>query len=165
MHPAEGQCDQPIVRVSPVLRRAGQRAVRLTGLAVAAPCAAVLVLAAMLHPDSRGYDTHTQLGLPPCGFVQRTGLPCPTCGMTTAFSHLMRGRPLKALRTQPFGAVLGVATILAAAAGFWQAVSGRNVLGRLRPRPWWFWLLGAGVMVGWAAKIAIGLATGELPIH
>ncbi len=48
-----------------------QRHLRLLGLLVALPAAAMLVLAVCMHPDARGYDTHTQLGLPPCGFMTR----------------------------------------------------------------------------------------------
>ncbi|MCA9610613.1 MAG: hypothetical protein KC619_33690, partial [Myxococcales bacterium] len=38
---------------------------------------AVLVTAAMLTPSPEGHGTHTQLGLPPCGFLVYTGYPCP----------------------------------------------------------------------------------------
>ena len=35
--------------------------------------------------------THQQLGLPPCTFLEVTGVPCPACGMTTSFALLVRG--------------------------------------------------------------------------
>ena len=66
----------------------------------------VLVAAAMLEPDVRGYGTHTQLGLPPCGFRFLTGLPCPGCGLTTAFAHAIRGEWLSALSANPLGMLL-----------------------------------------------------------
>jgi len=73
---------------------------------------AVLILAALLHPDASGLGTHTGLGLPPCGFRQMTGKPCPSCGMTTCFAWLVRGRPVEAWQAQP----AGVAVFLSAAA-------------------------------------------------
>ncbi len=65
--------------------------------------AAVLVVAAWLTPAPGGIGTHTELHLPPCGFYVLFHRPCPSCGMTTAFSWLMHGRPLEALRAQPAG--------------------------------------------------------------
>ena len=51
---------------------------------------AVIALAATLSPDPSGHGTHQQLGLPPCGFIYVTGYPCPGCGLTTAFAHMVR---------------------------------------------------------------------------
>lgn len=72
--------------------------------------AAVLALAAWLTPDPAGHGTHTQLGLPPCGFLLVTGLPCPGCGLTTAFSAMMHGDLVAAARANPFGVLLFAAT-------------------------------------------------------
>ena len=134
--------------------------VRWVGLAVAVPCVAVLVMAVWLRPDSRGYDTHTQLGLSACGFMQTTGLPCPTCGMTTSFAYMAEGRPVMAVRTQAFGAVLFVLTAAAGGVGLAQLVTGRNLLGRFRPRTWWLWAGLAGGIAGWAIKLAAEVSAG-----
>ena len=52
-----------------------------------------------------------------CGFKQQTGLPCPTCGMTTATLAFAQGRILEAFYIQPacgfLCSVLVVVTILA----------------------------------------------------
>jgi hypothetical protein len=52
--------------------------------------------------------THTQLGLPPCQFLMLTGLPCPSCGMTTSFALLVRGDAVSALRANSVGVLLAV---------------------------------------------------------
>src|SRR5512136_652854 len=85
---------------------------RLAWAGVAVSCAAVLVLARLLHPDPRGFGTHEQMGMPPCSSVLLTGLPCPTCGMTTAFSWVMHGHLWLAAKAQPAGLLSCLATIL-----------------------------------------------------
>ena len=66
-------------------------------------------LAATLEPDPRGYGTHRQLGLPPCTVRLLLGIPCPSCGMTTSFAHLMRGQVADALRANAAGLLLALA--------------------------------------------------------
>jgi len=56
----------------------------------------VFVIAAILSPyDAAGrplsHGTHRQLGLPPCTMKALTGVPCPSCGMTTSISLVMHG--------------------------------------------------------------------------
>ena len=85
---------------------------RIIAAAIFTPCFAVLALAAWLEPSSEGMGTHTQLGLPACGFIQVTGYPCATCGCTTAFSHAANGSLLDAFLTQPFGATLALLTAM-----------------------------------------------------
>jgi hypothetical protein len=70
----------------------------LIGLAMAA-----LGLARLLQPSPRGFGTHEQLGLPPCFFLKLTGLPCPSCGLTTSLAHAARFHFFEAFITQPFG--------------------------------------------------------------
>jgi hypothetical protein len=61
-----------------------------------------------IEPDPRGYGTHEQFGLPACTFLQTTGLPCPSCGMTTSFAYLARGRLVEAMRANLAGGVLAI---------------------------------------------------------
>jgi hypothetical protein len=56
--------------------------------------------------------THQQLGLPPCTSVQWFGIRCPSCGMTTSWSHLVRGNVLSAFRVNAGGALLGAAALV-----------------------------------------------------
>lgn len=81
---------------------------RFTFVLVAVALAGVLLLARWLKPDERGYGTHEQLGLPPCAFRALTGIPCPSCGMTTSFAFVVRGRLLSAAWTNPGGCLLAV---------------------------------------------------------
>ncbi|MBS0198219.1 MAG: DUF2752 domain-containing protein [Planctomycetes bacterium] len=85
---------------------------------VAIGCLAVLTLAAYLQPSSAGHGTHTQLGMPPCGWVMAFNRPCPTCGMTTSFSYAAHMRLWSSFVAQPAGCLLAVLT----ASGFWAAV-------------------------------------------
>lgn len=91
---------------------------RLLALLIAVLCLTLLGTAAALTPAPAGHGTHLALGLPACGWVISYGRPCPTCGMTTAFSLLTHGRPLDAFLAQPFGAVLATGT----AVTFWGSV-------------------------------------------
>lgn len=81
---------------------------------------AVFGTACVLVPDSSGMGTHRQLGLPPCTFLNVTGLVCPQCGLTTSFALLVRGRIGEALWANPAGPVLAV---MLAAVWPWLLVS------------------------------------------
>jgi hypothetical protein len=128
-------------------------------------CGAILALAAWLEPDPRGYGTHQRLGFGKCGMLITTGLPCPTCGMTTAFAYTVRGRPIRAFLAQPAGFLLALATVGCAAGAAWVTVSGRMPrlpLPFVTPYRLFFALL--AVLIGsWAFKIVFGLLTGALP--
>lgn len=80
-----------------------RRPVRWTSALMFAGSSAALILSLVLSPDARGYGTHEQLGLPPCGFLASFGMPCPFCGATTSVCLVMRGRFIAALRAQPIG--------------------------------------------------------------
>ncbi len=71
---------------------------------------AVLITAATLTPSAAGHGTHTQLGLPPCGFLVYTGYPCPGCGLTTSFSNMIRLQVVGAFHANPFGILLFLCT-------------------------------------------------------
>lgn len=73
---------------------------------------AVLVTARSLHPSIRGLGTHEQLGLPPCPFFLLTGIPCPSCGLTTSFAHAARFHFYDAFIAQPFGLIVFCLTVL-----------------------------------------------------
>lgn len=69
-------------------------------------------LATTVAPDPRGFGTHQQFNLPPCTFQSQFHLPCPACGMTTAFSHFVRGHWLQALQSSTTAFVLAIHCLL-----------------------------------------------------
>lgn len=124
---------------------------------LAAVALAVLVTSSILRPAEAGVGTHTQLGLPACGWMLAAGYPCPTCGMTTSFAAAANAQPLRAISTQPFGAVLALLT----SAFFWGALHvavfgsklGRIVESWLRPRVLWVVLV--VFFLAWAYKVLV----------
>ncbi|HEU0175376.1 MAG TPA: DUF2752 domain-containing protein [Blastocatellia bacterium] len=71
-----------------------------------------LITARLLQPSPRGVGTHEQLGLPPCVFLRLTGIPCPSCGLTTCFAHAARLNFYEAFVAQPFGLIIFCLTAL-----------------------------------------------------
>ena len=87
------------------------RPVRGVLFGIAAGLVAVFAIAGWLNPyDASGrprrMETHLQLGLPPCTFRVVTGVPCPSCGMTTSFALLVRGDVGNSLRANAVGTLL-----------------------------------------------------------
>jgi hypothetical protein len=122
-------------------------------------CAAMLAVGLWLTPDKSGAGTHQELGLPPCGLLQTTGIPCPTCGCTTAVSYLAHGHVVASFLTQPFGFVVGLLavilvplTLVGVITGLWRGPS-MWVLGW----HWRYWTYGSlALLLGaWVYKIII----------
>jgi hypothetical protein len=93
------------------------RWVRVTLVGIAVFLVAVFTVAVLLNPynddgTARRMATHTELGLPQCTFYQITGLPCPSCGMTTSFSLLVRGDLVNSLRANCVGTLLAVVCLV-----------------------------------------------------
>ncbi len=128
-------------------------------------CLAVLGLAAALKPNPNGLGTHRQLGYSTCPALMISGYPCPTCGMTTAFAHTIRGELAAAFHAQPAGFALALATTLIAAIASFTAVTGRVwVVNWYRVSPVWVPIGLAGLLFsGWVYKMTTGLAAGTLP--
>ena len=59
-----------------------------------------------------------------CGFQQKYGLPCPTCGMTTAALAFAQGKIFEALYIQPACALLCCVLVVIAFLAFVIAVFG-----------------------------------------
>jgi hypothetical protein len=85
----------------------------------------LLAVAAALKPDPSLYGTHQQLGLPPCTFLVLFGIPCPTCGMTTAWACLMHAEFFRAFQANAGGALMGLSAMAAVPWLMVSAVRGR----------------------------------------
>jgi hypothetical protein len=77
----------------------------------------VFYLATQVHPfnvDGSPMRTgsHQTLGLPNCRFKEMTGMPCPSCGMTTSFAFLVRGDLVNSVKANWVGTGLAVFCIL-----------------------------------------------------
>lgn len=153
----------PIIysRSSPSALSAGRLrpGARLLALVVAVSCLSVLVLAAILPPSPNGVGSHRALGLNSCQFLDSTGLPCPSCGMTTSFTWFARGNLLASVYVQPMGTALAAIAAACVWGGFYVAVTGRPVYRLLRLMPGRYYLLpllALGVLA-WGWKILIHL--------
>ena len=121
-------------------------------------CVSVFVigLALKMEPASGGVGTHKQLGLPSCAWMSY-GVPCPSCGMTTAVSYCVRGSFFKAFATQPAGVFFGLAIGVVGILGFWIVITGTSFSWII---PYVFssfmgWSLVIIVIFSWLYKIVI----------
>src|SRR5262249_51241217 len=105
---------------------------RLGAAGMAVACGGGLGVAAWLRPDPSGGGNHTEIGLESCQFLLRTGIPCPTCGMTTSFSHFAHGQFLASAYVQPMGAVLALLTAMLFWGALYVAMTGKPAF-RLMP--------------------------------
>ncbi len=151
----------PITMVEARVAAAGQASStrrRLVAVVVTLAAATILGLAAYLEPSPTGVGTHTQLpAMPTCGWLVTMDLPCPTCGMTTAFAHAANGNLLAAIGAQPLGAVLALATAMALLVGGYTAVTGSRA-GAVFASLWGrraAWILAAGATGAWVYKVLV----------
>jgi hypothetical protein len=132
---------------------------RLLAILISSACLFLLVTATRLTPSPSGMGTHTQLGLDQCQFALRTGVPCPSCGMTTSFAWFARANFPASFYVQPMGALLALAATMTFWAAFYVALSGRSVyrLIMLGPTRYYVPLFMALAIAAWAWKIFIHL--------
>jgi len=153
--PADKSAEHPlgplIYRYAPIDRRAARR----RALIITAATAALLLVSFWLEPDPAGLGTHTQLGIARCTWPATVGVPCPTCGMTTAFALTVRGRFIAAFRVQPMGMLLACTTFLVllfALREAWTLRAWRVNWYRVRPL-WCMAFVTALVLGAWLYKI------------
>jgi len=129
---------------------------RVFALVLAIGCAGVLSVAAWMSPSTAGHGTHTQLGLASCGWMLKYGKPCPTCGMTTSWSHAAEGNLAASFATQPFGSLLAVLTAAMLWGALYVAATGSRLgsvaVSMLRPSVLWTMAGMAGA--AWVYKLA-----------
>lgn len=140
--------------------------VRTWSAAVLLACLTVLGIAWTLKPDARGYGTHEQLGLARCASLTMTGLPCPTCGMTTAYAFAVRGQLVQSIQAQAAGFVLAIATAVAAGVGLFTTFSGKRIcINWYRVNPTrLIWLVTLGFLLAWGLKIGLALLSPDVPV-
>ena len=120
---------------------------------------AILAVAAWLEPDSAGFGTHTQLGFSECVIMKRFSMPCPMCGMTTTFALMADLRPLQAIKNQPFGFILFLATVVIAVVSAVEIAKPRSLWSKLSRLTHGLEIkvvaaLFVSMMIAWAYKIA-----------
>lgn len=147
----------PIVYASPISTARDGWTARLIALGVAIACLAPLVTAALLMPNPQGTGSHEGLGLARCQFMYRTGIPCPSCGMTTSWTWFVRGNLLASFYVQPMGCVLAFLAACGVWAGLYVALTGRPVyrLSRVVNGRYVLVPLLAFAILAWAWKIFI----------
>ena len=131
---------------------------RLLALSIGLLSLSVLITAAKLQPAKEGTGTHTEMGMAQCQWMARTGIPCPSCGMTTSFSWFVRGNIVASFYVQPMGMLLALATAMTVWVGLYIGITGRAVHRALRGHaPGMSWVIGLMVLwvLAWGWKIWI----------
>ena len=123
---------------------------RLTALIVGGLAAVVIWSLSRVAPDGRGHGTHEQLGMDPCGWSIVYGIPCPTCGCTTAATQLLHGDVFGAFATQPFGAALALIGLLAGVHAWMCLLRTRSFVDVIVRLPFWRIVLSLFLLF-WAA--------------
>ncbi len=122
---------------------------------VAATGVGALGVAALLSPDA------IEDGPVICPFRLLTGLPCPGCGLTRSWVHLVHGGWQESLLAHPFGAVAVVLLVALVVAVVAARVRGRQApdLTALVRRPWLRVVLGAWLAFA-TVRLVVVLAGG-----
>lgn len=129
---------------------------RVIAAVVALACLTLLGIAAWLQPSPTGVGTHTQLfPLQSCAWIEYANMPCPTCGMTTAFAHAADGHFIKSFLTQPMGCVLAIAVAMAFWVSLYITFTGSPIW-RVFQRMWRpsvVWIMAILILAAWGYKI------------
>jgi hypothetical protein len=141
--------------------------VRLCLVLIAVVLVGVFALAIWLDPykDGRVWleGTHQQFGLPQCTFKDVTGLPCPSCGMTSSFALLMRADILRSLQANAVGTGLALALLITIPWCLASALRGRLLF--IRSVEWvllWFVIiLTTSLLFRWLIVLADRFVTGR----
>jgi hypothetical protein len=152
---ATRQSDSHIPRATPNLSEYS-KSDQAKYIALGLVSSVVLIAARLLRPSSQGVGTHEQLGLPPCAFLHFTGIPCPSCGLTTSFAHAARLHFYEALIAQPFGLILFCLTALSVPLSLYliyTRVSGARLFYSARFNKAMYIMI-ALYLLGWLYKIA-----------
>ena len=125
-------------------------------------CLAVAALFAVLWLAADG-KVNLSRWLGPCGFRQRYGLPCPTCGITSSAFAFVQGKVFESFYVQPAGALFCCLLVITAFFAFLTAVFGiyfrflERFFAEIKVR---YIILAVIVIIaaGWAVTLARALA-------
>jgi hypothetical protein len=122
----------------------------------------VFAIALRINPynedgSARRMGTHQQLHLPPCTFSEVTGIPCPSCGMTTSFALLMHADVLESARANWVGTLLAAFCLLVIPWSIASVILGRALLVRSLERALVIVIMVLLIlmMVRWGAVLAL----------
>jgi hypothetical protein len=131
---------------------------------------ALFGVAAYLNPYNsdgtpRRMETHRQLGLPECTFKKITGIPCPSCGMTTSFALTIRGDLLSAVQANSVGVLLALTLLAAIPWCIGSAIRERTLFMRSAERTLLVMVLGLlGLMLlRWVVVVGVKYCLGSGP--
>ena len=131
---------------------------------------ALFVVAACLNPyqedgSARRMETHRQLGLPECTFKRITGLPCPSCGMTTSFALTIRGDLVNGVQANSVGVLLALFLLVAIPWCIGSAFCERTLFIRSVERSMMVIVIGllSLMLLRWVLYIALMRWTGSAP--
>jgi len=102
--------------------------------------------------------------LPPCGMKIRYGLPCPTCGFTTAVLAFFGGNVFGAFYIQPAGALLCLGIVVTVFLAFITSVFGvyfaplKELAGRIKA---WHVVVAVIVVLGGAWLVTLSRALAQ----
>jgi hypothetical protein len=114
----------------------------------------VLFVSRLLTPAASGVGTHTQLGLPPCGFLAFFHLPCPACGLTTSFAHLAHGALRASLEAHPLGLPLFLGLLVLLPRALYETLRAQPAPIDLGPREVGAaWLYTASLLLVWLVRL------------
>ncbi len=154
---------KPVSVFRPKAKITGRRwKLRLISSIVLLLSGGLLSVAAYLTPNAAGHGTHKDLGLPPCGFLATTSLPCVSCGYTTSFSMAADGDIWGSLVNQPAGAILALLTATVTVISAYALVVGVSLmpLARWAFQPRFVIGLVVFMIVAWIYKIMIMIGAG-----
>ncbi len=151
--PADPSEAAPISRVMPWWLRRPRLANRLGALALLVVTASVLALSFVLVPGAQGESAAFRLLGPPCLFRLLTGLPCPLCGMTTAFVAMAQGHVAQAYEAHVLGPAAYALTWAVALWALECCVSGRRPIPELTGLVRLTQVALLVLLVGWAANL------------
>ena len=106
------------------------------------------------RPMAAGTAPTSSSACPPAAGSWLFDMPCPTCGMTTSFTHAANGDPIAAFAAQPAGTLLAITTAAVFFGSIHTALFGVRVGRLFRPLGGAksIWIMIASLLLAWIYK-------------